>query len=111
MGPLLEVSDSFLLKKIFIFESEIFPLCIDFHKYRRHLPCIFFGPFPDILAMHKENPLVTAEMVNLQSTDIIGDVARYPLVKVHGKFQGNCNIQNLTVLNFKVRFFFSLIMK
>lgn len=106
MGLLLEVSDSFLLKKIFIFESEIFPLCIDFHKYRRHLPCNFFGPFPDILAMHKENPLVTAEMVNLQSTDIIGDVARYPLVKVHGKFQGNCNIQNLTVRNFKVRFFF-----
>lgn len=96
----------FCKKKIFIFESEIFPLCIDFHKYRRHLPCIFFCPFPDILAMHKENPLVTAEMVNLQSTDIIGDVARYPLVKVHGKFQGNCNIQNLTVRNFKVRFFF-----
>lgn len=56
---------------------------IDLHQHR-HL-MLGDGPaFGDILAMHKENPLVTAEMVNLQSTDIIGDVARYPLVKVHG---------------------------
>lgn len=56
---------------------------IDLHQHR-HL-MLGDGPaYGDILAMHTENPLVTAEMVNLQSTDIIGDVARYPLVKVHG---------------------------
>lgn len=88
-------------KKIFIFESKIFPLYIDFHKHRRHFPWSFFCPFPDILAMHTENPLVTAEMVNLQSTDIIGDVARYPLVKVHGKFQDDCNIQYFTVHDYR----------
>lgn len=95
-----------LLKKIFIFGYKIFPLCIDIHKHRRHLPCNFVCPFPDILVMHTENPLVTAEMVNLRSTDIIGDVARYPLVKVHGKFQDNCNIQNFTVRNYIAWFFF-----
>lgn len=91
----------FSWKKIFIFESKIFPLYIDFHKHRRHFPWSFFCPFPDILAMHTENPLVTAEMVNLQSTDIIGDVARYPLVKVHGKFQDDCNIQYFTVHDYR----------
>lgn len=56
---------------------------IDLHQHR-HL-MLGDGPaYGDILVMHTENPLVTAEMVNLRSTDIIGDVARYPLVKVHG---------------------------
>lgn len=66
MGSFLEVFDLFLLKKIivFIFEFEIFLLCIDFYKYRRYLFCIFFGFFLDIFVMYKENLLVIVEMVN-----------------------------------------------
>lgn len=56
---------------------------IDLHQ--RHHLMLGDGPaFGDVLSMHTENPLVTADMVDIQSTDIIGDVARYPLVKVHG---------------------------
>lgn len=47
---------------------------------------VLFCSFVDSVGMHTQNPVVTADLVNLQLTSIIGDVARYPLVKVHGKF-------------------------
>nr|XP_022316500.1 putative ferric-chelate reductase 1 isoform X1 [Crassostrea virginica]XP_022316501.1 putative ferric-chelate reductase 1 isoform X1 [Crassostrea virginica]XP_022316502.1 putative ferric-chelate reductase 1 isoform X1 [Crassostrea virginica] len=55
----------------------------DLHLHR-HL-MLGDGPaFGDSVGMHTQNPVVTADLVNLQLTSIIGDVARYPLVKVHG---------------------------
>nr|XP_022316930.1 putative ferric-chelate reductase 1 isoform X3 [Crassostrea virginica] len=55
----------------------------DLHLHR-HL-MLGDGPaFRDSVGMHTQNPVVTADLVNLQLTSIIGDVARYPLVKVHG---------------------------
>ena len=35
---------------------------------------------------HEEVPLVTAKAVDFQSVAVIGDVATYPLIKVHGKY-------------------------
>ncbi|XP_056017910.1 putative ferric-chelate reductase 1 isoform X2 [Ostrea edulis] len=55
---------------------------IDLHLHRH----IMLGDGPasgDQVGMHTVNPIVTAAMVDLQTTTIIGDVARYPLIKVH----------------------------
>ncbi|KAK3091386.1 hypothetical protein FSP39_019478 [Pinctada imbricata] len=47
---------------------------------------LMFGDGPasgSKLQMHQKNPVVTPRKVDFQSVDVIGDVARHPLVKVH----------------------------
>ena len=38
------------------------------------------------VGMHETNPVVTHRRVDFQSMEVIGDVARHPLVKVHGMY-------------------------
>ncbi|XP_061191453.1 putative ferric-chelate reductase 1 isoform X2 [Saccostrea echinata] len=53
-------------------------------SHHRHIMLGDGQAFGDMLGMHTVNPVVTPHSVDIRSTNIIGDVARYPLVKVHG---------------------------
>jgi len=36
--------------------------------------------------VHQNNPVVTPDKVDFQSLQVIGDTAKYPLIKVHGQY-------------------------
>jgi hypothetical protein len=39
----------------------------------------------NVIGIHGENPKVTPGKADFQSVQVIGDTAKYPLVKIHGK--------------------------